>query len=67
MRDLAIGMLGMYFFENKLCKNINIDDDSQGPTNLGQETVFASAMSRYFDDTVTCMGAMQILPTILQP
>ncbi|CAD6592998.1 MAG: hypothetical protein ASARMPREDX12_006647 [Alectoria sarmentosa] len=51
MRDLATGMLGMYFFGEKLC----------------QEPIFASAMSRYYDNTVTCMGAMQILPAILQP
>ena len=67
MRDLATGMLGMYFFGEKLCKTINVDDDSQRLTNLGQEPIFASAMSRYYDNTVTCMGAMQILPAILQP
>ncbi len=53
MRDLATGMLGMSFFGDKLCKNINVDDDSQGLTSLGRETVFASAMSRCYDDTVT--------------
>ena len=67
MRDLATGMLGIYFFGEKLCKTIRVDDGLQRLTNIGQEPVFALAMSRYYDDTVACMGAMQVLPTILQP
>ena len=34
--------------------------------DLGEEPSFSSAMSRYYDDTVACMGALQIVPTFLQ-
>lgn len=32
----------------------------------GEEPGFLSAMSRYYDDTVACMGALQIVPVFAQ-
>ena len=65
MRDLATGMLGVYFFGEELCKNsayllsLNINEA------IGKESDFAWAMSRYYDDTVACMGALQVFPVFL--
>ncbi len=66
MRDLATGMLGVYFFGEKLCKTIYVSNDSNINRLSGEEPDFSWALSRYYDDTVTCMGALQIVPAFLQ-
>ena len=67
MRDLATGMLGVYHFGDRLSRSPSNGHRTILKQQSGSEPKFASAMSQYYQDTVACMGAFQVLPTILHP
>lgn len=67
MRDLATGMLGVYHFGNKLSERLLLSGVTTAYICSGKEPDFYAAMSRYYEDTVACMGAFQVVPTFMQP
>lgn len=67
MRDLATGMLGVYHFGNKLSERLLFWGATTAYIFSGKEPHFSTAMSQYYEDTVACMGAFQVVPTFMQP
>lgn len=66
MRDLASGMLSVYFFGENLCESIVAPCLAQRLlTSLAQEKDFAVALLRFYQDVIAFMGALQIVPSCM--
>ncbi|KAL9123111.1 MAG: hypothetical protein Q9187_000340 [Circinaria calcarea] len=67
MRELASGMLGVYFFGDKLCwSNLQTMCIRIADSLAAEEPEFASAMLCYYKDVIACMGALQLVPSFMK-